>query len=79
VHGSRTPRPAWTRALGLAACRCDSCGALFDVPRRVVPPEPEPVPEATPGFEPPPSPNVDLSGLDREMARRLGRRSPRSE
>jgi hypothetical protein len=45
----------------------------------VAPPEEEPVPETMPGFEPPPSPKIDLSGLDREMEQRLARRSPRSE
>ncbi len=81
MHGSRTPRPAWTRALRLAPCRCDRCGALFDVPRRVVPPEmdEEPDAEPTPAWEPPPAPKIDLSGLDREMAQRLGRRPPHSE
>jgi hypothetical protein len=49
------------------------------VPRRVVPLEEEPEPEGMPGFEPPPSPKIDLSGLDREMEQRLARRPPRSE
>jgi len=54
---------------------------LFDVPRRVVPPEmdEEPDAEPTPAWEPPPAPKIDLSGLDREMAQRLGRRPPHSE
>jgi hypothetical protein len=47
----------------------------------VAPPEeePEPEPEPMPGFEPPPSPKIDLSGLDRDMEQRLARRSPHSE
>jgi hypothetical protein len=79
VHGSRTPRPVWTRALRLAPCRCDACGALFDVPRRAVPPELEPEPEPTLVLEAPSPQKIDLSGLDREMAERLGRRPPSSE
>jgi hypothetical protein len=80
LHGSRTPRPAWTRALRLAPCRCDRCGTVFDVPRRMVPPEvdQEPEEEPMPAWEPPPAPKIDLSGLDREMER-LNRRSPHSE
>jgi hypothetical protein len=81
VHGSRQPRPAWTRALGLAPCRCDRCGTLFDVPRRVVPPDmaAEAEAEPMPQWEPPPAPKIDLSALDREMERRLSRRPPTSE
>jgi hypothetical protein len=77
VRRSGTARPAWRRALGLAACRCEACFTLFDVPRGAAPPaEPPEEAEAEPTLSMPPAPNVDLSGLDRDMARRLKREPP---
>jgi hypothetical protein len=65
----------WSRALGLASCRCEACLSTFDVPRRVAPRDPpaDAEPEPEPMLEMPPRPPVDLSELDREMARHLKR------
>ncbi|HUG55179.1 MAG TPA: hypothetical protein VMR21_16350 [Vicinamibacteria bacterium] len=77
MHRSGAARPAWTRALGLAACRCEACLTVFDVPRRAAPREEEPGPaEAEATLSMPPPPEVDLTALDREMARRLQRDPP---
>ena len=78
--GSREVRrswslPTWRHALGLDACRCESCGATFHVPRRAATAEmyddpPDPTYELTL----PAPPEVDLDALDRDMAVRLAHR-----
>jgi hypothetical protein len=77
VRREWTPLPAWKRALRLDPCRCDACGATFQVPRRAATQERdyEPV-DLGPDMTLPPPAEVDLAALDREMALRLGRRRP---
>jgi hypothetical protein len=78
VRRSFEPQSPLSRALGLTACRCEACYAVFDVPRGATPPMHVADDEGEPDdmIVLPARPAVDLSALDREMARRLGRKPP---
>ena len=66
--------PTWRHAVGLDACRCETCGATFHIPRRAATVEMyEEPPDPDEQLTLPAPPEVDLAALDRDMAARLRR------